>query len=62
MTNTLDLAERSLVERAVVGALKSAICAHGPITVGNRASAAKRVYAALKQLARERRKASYGSA
>jgi hypothetical protein len=51
---SIDLTDRSLIERTIAGALKSAIDAHGPITIENRASAAKRVYSALKQIANER--------
>lgn len=49
----LDLEDRSLIERLIAGALKCAIDSHGPITIENRASAAKRIYGMLKVLARE---------
>lgn len=42
--------QRGVIERQVAGALKCAIDAHGPITVENRHSAAKRVIHMLKQL------------
>lgn len=42
--------QRGDLERQVAGALKCAIDAHGPITVDNRASAAKRIVHLLKQL------------
>ena len=41
---------RSEMEKQVVGALKSAIAAHGPITEENVSSAAKRVIGVLKHL------------
>lgn len=47
------MADRSTVEKRLVGALRSAINDHGPITAENVSSAAKRVYAAIKQLRRE---------
>jgi hypothetical protein len=40
--------DRSGFERAIVGALKSAIDAHGPITKENVSSAAKRVVSVAK--------------
>lgn len=40
--------DRPAVERQVVGALKSTIDAHGPITRANVSSAAKRIVSALK--------------
>lgn len=46
------LEDRAAVERAIGGALTSAIDAHGPITRANRSSAAKRVYSTLKALKR----------
>ena len=54
-SNTLSIENRSLIEGAIAGALKSSINAHGPITLANRSSAAKRVYCLLKQLARQQR-------
>ena len=55
ITNMLSLEDRSLVERTIASALKCTIDSHGPITVGNRASAAKRIYSMLKCLARSNR-------
>jgi len=53
MTDWLD--DRSKVEKAICGAIQSAIHSHGPITSTNKASAAKRVYGTLKQLRREKK-------
>lgn len=39
---------RSRVEKAISGALKSALDAHGPVTAENRTSAAKRIYGVLR--------------
>jgi hypothetical protein len=50
----LELQDRPTVERQIGGALRSTIDAHGPITKSTSSSAAKRVYSALKQLAREK--------
>lgn len=58
--NLLDLQDRSLIERRLVGAIRSAIHAHGPITPETAPSAAKRACAALKQIAREQRQAAGG--
>lgn len=41
--------DRSGFEKAIVGALKSAIDAHGPITKENVSSAAKRIVSVAKQ-------------
>lgn len=49
----LEIQDRSAIEKAIVGALKSTIAAHGPITEYWTGSAAKRVYGLLKQRARE---------
>jgi len=51
----LSLEDRSLIERTIASALKCSIDSHGPVTVENRASAAKRVYSMLKHLARSNR-------
>lgn len=42
--------DRGRLEREIVGALRSSIAAHGPITWENAPSAGKRVIAALKSL------------
>lgn len=46
------LADRSKVERAIGGAIKSAVDSHGPITRANYSGAAKRIYSALKAVLR----------
>ncbi len=51
----LNLQDRSLIERMIAAALKCVIDSHGPITIENRASAAKRIYGMLKALARGQR-------
>lgn len=51
MNEWLD--DRSKVEKAIVGAICTAVAAHGVITIENAPSAAKRVYAVLKRLRRE---------
>jgi len=51
----LELRNRSEIEREIVGALKSAMDAHGPITPANVNSAAKRVYKTLGSLAKRQR-------
>ena len=56
--NNLDIEDRSKLERQIAGALKSAIAAHGPITLVNHSSATKRVYGLLKALAKEQRDGS----
>lgn len=48
--HTLDITKRGQIERAIADALKCAIDSHGPITIENRHSAAKRVYCALKEI------------
>jgi len=48
----LDFRKRSQIEKEIAGALKCAIDSHGPIVLQNRGSAAKRVYKALKELAK----------
>lgn len=53
MNEWLD--DRSVVEQAICGALKSAIDAHGPIGRSNVSSAGKRVYSALLQARKRRR-------
>ena len=47
------ISDRGHAEKVIAGALKSAIDAHGLITVENRSSAAKRVWAALWQAAED---------
>lgn len=44
---------RSMVEKAIAGAIQSGIDAHGPITKFNKGSTAKRVYCQLKALREE---------
>jgi predicted RNase H-like HicB family nuclease len=51
--NVLDLADRSRIERELVGAIRSVVDAHGPLTRANAHSAAKRAYSSLKAMARE---------
>ncbi len=41
--------DRKRNERQIAGALVNAIHAHGPITIANRASAAKRIESALRE-------------
>ncbi len=53
MNEWLD--KRQIVERAIAGALRDAIHAHGPITKRNHSSAAKRIYGTLKGLRRDLR-------
>lgn len=48
MDEIIDLNDRSSLERQIVGALRSAIHAHGPITNDNASSAAKRVIGVIK--------------
>lgn len=55
-SNTLNIMDRSLIEKSIAGALKSAINDHGPITIENRASTAKRIYCLMKQLAGQQRR------
>jgi len=55
MPNMLDIEDRSKLESAICGALKSAIVDHGDITLTNRSSAAKRVYGLLKGMAKEQK-------
>ena len=45
----IDLTQRGSLERAIVGALRNAIEAHGPITRETAPSAAKRVIYTIKQ-------------
>jgi hypothetical protein len=45
----IDLTNRGALERAIVGALRSSIDAHGAITRETAPSAAKRVIAVIKQ-------------
>lgn len=45
----IDLNQRGSLERHIVGALKMAIDAHGPITRENASSAGHRVISAIKQ-------------
>ncbi len=47
--------ERGSLEKAIAGALKSAISAHGPIDLGNIPSAAKRVIGSIKEWNRQQR-------
>lgn len=54
-SNLLDIQDRSRLESAICGALKTAIIAHGPITEANASSAAKRVYGLLKQHVQQQR-------
>lgn len=54
---TLDLEDRAQMERTIAGALKSTIDAHGNITPALLGSAAKRVYGALKQIAKDKKQA-----
>lgn len=49
----LDMTRRPSIERGIVGALRSAIAAHGPVTIDNVSSAAKRIIGELKQQARQ---------
>lgn len=49
----LDVTERERIERAVAGALKTVVLAHGPVTLDTRQSAAKRITSALQQTARQ---------
>ena len=49
----IDLSDRSAIERRIVGALRTAIAAHGPIDHNYISSAAKRVYGELKAARRE---------
>lgn len=51
----LEISDRSKLESAICGALAAAIHAHGPITMSNRASAAKRIYGLLKQQAKDQK-------
>jgi len=51
--NYLRIDDRSQIESAINGALQDAINQHGDIDHQTRASAAKRVYGALKQLAKD---------
>ena len=48
MNETVDLTERGSLESRIVGALRDAIFAHGPITRDNAKSAAKRVIGSIK--------------
>lgn len=48
-----DLSQRGHLERQVVGAIRDAINAHGPIVNGNAHSAAKRVIGAIKTFNRK---------
>lgn len=50
------LGNRGKIEKRIVGALKSSIHSHGPITYENVSSAGKRVWGMLKGLIREKRK------
>ena len=52
----LDFQNRSQIEKEIAGALKSAIGVYGPITLQTRTSAAKRIYLALKGLAKLKNK------
>lgn len=54
----IDLTERGPLESKIVGAIRDAINAHGPITKENAPSAAKRVIGAIKShnKAQERKK------
>jgi len=51
----LVLQPRSEIEKEIVGALKNAIHSHGPVTLDNVNSAAKRVYKTLSNLAKRQR-------
>lgn len=53
MTLKVEIQNRSVVEKRIAGALRSAIDQHGPITPLTLGSATKRVFAVLKVLARE---------
>ena len=50
---SLDISDEQQILRAIGGALKSAIDAHGPVTDANRSHAMKRTYGVLKSLARD---------
>jgi molybdopterin-guanine dinucleotide biosynthesis protein len=52
----IDLSQRGSLERAIVGSLRSAITAHGPVTDRNVSSAAKRVISVIKVHNRTTRK------
>lgn len=54
--NWLNLERRADIERTIAGALRNAIHSHGPIMLENHALAAKRVYGALKSLAKSWRR------
>lgn len=54
-TPEIDLCDRGTIERAIVGSLRSAIDAHGPITRDTAPSAAKRVIGAIKSYNRQAR-------
>ena len=55
MGDIIDLQDRPQIERIVVGAIKSAINEHGPITIYNCSSAAKRIVGQLKEYAKQKR-------
>jgi len=56
----IDLSQRGSIEKAIAGALKSTIEAHGPITEEWVASSAKRVIAAIKQWNKQQRRKGSG--
>jgi len=53
--NNLNLDDRSTIESEIAGAIKDTIHTHGPITKSNMVSATKRIFAALKNIARRQR-------
>ncbi len=56
ISEVVDLNQRGSLERKIVGALKMAIDAHGPITLDNVSSAAHRVINIIKEHNRVLRK------
>ncbi len=59
MSEIIDLNARGTLEKKIVGALKMAIDAHGPITRLNISSAAHRVITAIKEHNRAMRKSAH---
>jgi len=54
--NSLNIEDRTTVERAIAGALKSTINVHGKIDYSLIGSASKRIYGQLKNLSKTQKK------